>query len=866
MAVLTTGNTFANGDQVTAGSLNNAVNDAEFAAGAVDGISTQKSGSGAIIVKDLGISRGKIAIDAVGTDQLANDVVISTSGSITGSAGSFTTLSASGDISVDGSVKQSGNTGNLTLKGGDTDGANIELYGASSSEANKAFYDASTHSFRPEDGSSSRVVISSSGLTASGDLTVDTTTLKVDSTNNRVGIGTASPSNTLHVENTTSSGAYINYDGQSNTEFGLRIESNADGGDFESDFANGSTALLDLYANSASVSGGDLLVARTQSATPVLLVKGSGNVGIGTASPANSLHVVGDDQETSSINTALATSLEVSGNGTLTNSGGTILFSAASGLWKFAAIKSLVTSGSDSSIGHLAFCTRRASNDSTLTEAMRIQYDGKVGIGTTAPVSKLDVKQSADGFELGVSVTRDGASRGTIYLDASSNTLNISRGSTDSISIDSAGNVGIGDSTPSFKLDVNGTGRFTSTVRFDGQTQNYNGAYDIYRSGAGYVRHRIADQSLYLGVTNTAGTVHYPIVMSPINDALIFNNEEGEMARFDTSGNLGIGTSSPAAILQTSTADNMVASFKSTDATAYVQIIDSVDATYIGSQSGIGFIGGSADVSSNNININLSNGNVGIGEISPDVLLHVGTGSIYQNKTGTGAFPGLQNDTHGTMVESQGANGSTLHVSRKGNVAASFARNSNSDAVVNFYSTAAGGTSAASLAGTIDIDSATTVSIQSASDYRLKENIVPVTDGIDRLMQMPVYKFNFTHNANRVVDGFLAHEVQPQVPEAVKGEKDAMKDEEYMVSPAVYEDVVHPAVEATYDEDGNELTPAVEEWTESVLVSEAVMGTRMVPKYQTMDQSKLVPLLTAALQEAVAKIEALEARVQTLEG
>jgi len=774
MAVLTTGNTFASGDQVTAGSLNNAVNDAEFAAGAVDGISTQKSGSGAIIVKDLGISRGKIAIDAVGTDQLANDVVISTSGSITGSAGSFTTLSASGDISVDGSVKQSGNTGNLTLKGGDTDGANIELYGASSSEANKAFYDASTHSFRPEDGSSSRVVISSSGLTASGDLTVDTTTLKVDSTNNRVGIG--------------------------------------------------------------------------------------------TASPANSLHVVGDDQETSSINTALATSLEVSGNGTLTNSGGTILFSAASGLWKFAAIKSLVTSGSDSSIGHLAFCTRRASNDSTLTEAMRIQYDGKVGIGTTAPVSKLDVKQSADGFELGVSVTRDGASRGTIYLDASSNTLNISRGSTDSISIDSAGNVGIGDSTPSFKLDVNGTGRFTSTVRFDGQTQNYNGAYDIYRSGAGYLRHRIADQSLYLGVTNTAGTVHYPIVMSPINDALIFNNEEGEMARFDTSGNLGIGTSSPAAILQTSTADNMVASFKSTDATAYVQIIDSVDATYIGSQSGIGFIGGSADVSSNNININLSNGNVGIGETSPDVLLHVGTGSIYQNKTGTGAFPGLQNDTHGTMVESQGANGSTLHVSRKGNVAASFARNSNSDAVVNFYSTAAGGTSAASLAGTIDIDSATTVSIQSASDYRLKENIVPVTDGIDRLMQMPVYKFNFTHNANRVVDGFLAHEVQPQVPEAVKGEKDAMKDEEYMVSPAVYEDVVHPAVEATYDEDGNELTPAVEEWTESVLVSEAVMGTRMVPKYQTMDQSKLVPLLTAALQEAVAKIEALEARVQTLEG
>ena len=93
-----------------------------------------------------------------------------------------------------------------------------------------------------------------------------------------------------------------------------------------------------------------------------------------------------------------------------------------------------------------------------------------------------------------------------------------------------------------------------------------------------------------------------------------------------------------------------------------------------------------------------------------------------------------------------------------------------------------------------------------------------------------------------------------------------MKEEEYEVSPAVYEDVVHPAVEATYDEDGNELTPAVEGWTESVLVTEAVMDTRSVPDYQGIDQSKLVPLLTAALQEAVAKIEALEARVQTLEG
>lgn len=103
-----------------------------------------------------------------------------------------------------------------------------------------------------------------------------------------VGIGTDNPRNTakLDVHNSTSSGVYINYDGKSNTEYGLRIESNAAGGNFESDFLNGTTALLDLYANSSTVTGGDLLVARTQSSTPVLLVKGNGDIGIANTSPS----------------------------------------------------------------------------------------------------------------------------------------------------------------------------------------------------------------------------------------------------------------------------------------------------------------------------------------------------------------------------------------------------------------------------------------------------------------------------------------------------------------------------------------------------------------------------------------------------
>ena len=127
-----------------------------------------------------------------------------------------------------------------------------------------------------------------------------------------------------------------------------------------------------------------------------------------------------------------------------------------------------------------------------------------------------------------------------------------------------------------------------------------------------------------------------------------------------------------------------------------------------------------------------------------------------------------------------------------------------------------------------------------SSDYRLKENVVPMTGSIDRLKELKPSKFNFIADADKTVDGFLAHEVSDYVPEAISGEKDAMKAEEYEVEPAVL------------DDDGE-------------VVTEAVTGEREVIDPQGIDQSKLVPLLTGALQEAVAKIEELTTRIETLE-
>jgi hypothetical protein len=123
--------------------------------------------------------------------------------------------------------------------------------------------------------------------------------------------------------------------------------------------------------------------------------------------------------------------------------------------------------------------------------------------------------------------------------------------------------------------------------------------------------------------------------------------------------------------------------------------------------------------------------------------------------------------------------------------------------------------SVATQVGTVTCTS-TATAYNTSSDYRLKENVVPLTGATERLGDLKVYQFNFTVEPGKVVDGFLAHEAQDVVPEAVTGEKDEV------------------------DDDGN-------------------------PIYQGIDQSKLVPLLTAALQETVAELAALKDRVAALE-
>ena len=161
--------------------------------------------------------------------------------------------------------------------------------------------------------------------------------------------------------------------------------------------------------------------------------------------------------------------------------------------------------------------------------------------------------------------------------------------------------------------------------------------------------------------------------------------------------------------------------------------------------------------------------------------------------------PGNGNTDPGCQITSN-----QISASRGGGVSGAFNRNNSNGNTVIFRRD---GTTV----GTISVTASATA-YNTESDYRLKENVVPMTGAADRVKALKPSRFNFIVEPDETVDGFLAHEAQAIVPESVIGEKDAV------------------------DEDGN-------------------------PEYQAIDQSKFVPLLTGALQEALAEIDALKARL-----
>ena len=274
-----------------------------------------------------------------------------------------------------------------------------------------------------------------------------------------------------------------------------------------------------------------------------------------------------------------------------------------------------------------------------------------------------------------------------------------------------------------------------------------------------------------------------------------FRVEGSERLRIDNSGNVGIGTSSPSYAIDTLSSGAIVAQFKR-DASG-------------GGSGGIRF-------GNNDKQFTL------YGDNSNGLTIY------------DGSTERMRIDTSGNLL----VNGTVY-----GGAGLSLAEPDNSGVFSIFSGTGTGfqmrfGNVTNGVVGSITTTTSAT-SYNTSSDYRLKEDMQPMTGAIERVNALNPVNFAWKSDGSRV-DGFLAHEAQAVVPEAVHGTKDAMRDEEYEVTPAVL------------DEDGN-------------VVTEAVIGTRSVPDYQGIDQSKLVPLLTAALQEAITKIETLETKVAALE-
>ena len=218
---------------------------------------------------------------------------------------------------------------------------------------------------------------------------------------------------------------------------------------------------------------------------------------------------------------------------------------------------------------------------------------------------------------------------------------------------------------------------------------------------------------------------------------------------------------------------------------------------------------------------------------------NVGIGTTGQLGGGWDAALNVSNNNNIAFFKSTGGGGSAGVGIQVGTYTAT-------TAAVVFYNGSGGVAGSISLANG---NASTSVSYNTSSDYRLKENVVTDWDATTRLKQLKPSRFNFIADADTTVDGFLAHEVEDIVPEAITGTKDATE---------TFTNVVINNV-------GNVIAKDIEEddWIagkedETYPSDSTWEATHTANVYQGIDQAKLVPLL-------VKTIQVLEERITTLE-
>lgn len=377
MAILSKGTTYSDGDQVTSTNLNALVDSATFVSGAVDDSTTQLS-SGAIIVKDLGIAAGKIATNAVTTVKILDSNV--TKAKIENVAN----MKALGNVS--GSAAAPAEVAIL-----DEDNmASNSATSLATQQSIKAYADSKV------DGTGAG---SFTTLAASGDVTFDTTTLKVDSSNNRVGILNASPTVPLDV-NGSARVVGTFYIGTDDTDPHGLLEvygggtGQDEGGEIKLRTAADFDSTYDHYRIDAHQD--DLRIGRA-GVTDIVL-NSSGNVGINTATPDYLLDINDD--------AATGVGIRVTGGGSAgplarfirdVDVTASVEINAAGGdpQFKFTSSGSDVMAiGLDGSENTFQVC---AGSTVGSNQVLVVGTNGKVGIGETVPSAPLTVTSTTGG-------------------------------------------------------------------------------------------------------------------------------------------------------------------------------------------------------------------------------------------------------------------------------------------------------------------------------------------------------------------------------------------------------------------------------------------------------------------------------------
>ena len=643
----------------------------------------------------------------------------------------------------------------------------------------------------------------------------DTERMRIDSQGN-VGIGISSPTAKLDV--VASSGTL-----------------------FRCVYSN--VAQLNIGNGGASINyyDADTQIYRSGNGTERMRIDSSGNVGIGVSNPAQKLQVVGNILNYSA--SAGQTVIDM-GQGRALDYCQVRAFSspqASAGytIFGFSAFSNLT--GTNTLVGNAewtkegsgtdnkSYYSIQTHNGTSMGERMRIDSSGNVGIGTSSPLQTASGRvavtvngSSSSIVNLGVGGTATGlyyADATAVAMGASANIpLILQTNATERMRIDSSGNVGIGTSSGSFRLSV---------VDGSSATRIYVQNSANAAGGAG----------IYLQTLNAGSVVSNATLRTDnAGNFSIFSGTttEPERMRIDGSGNVGIGTSSPAARLDVSGGSIRVNE-------------DGVGTKVIQIRSNWAGVDPAINVQTNNpllLNTNgiermriESGGNVKIGNgaasASARLMVNVTSGSaagIQLFQDGVESWI-ISNPASSTALTFANSGTERMRIDSSGNLLVGKTSNVVTTAGVNIYpsgdvySVAAGSTDfdnmrfyrngSATAVGRITTTS-TATSYVTSSDYRLKENIAPMTGALNRISLLKPCTYTWKANGSSG-EGFIAHELAEVVPDCVTGEKDAV------------------------DEDGN-------------------------IKPQGIDTSFLVATLTAAIQEQQTLINNLTTRLNALEG